>query len=133
MLGIVGFVSLLAEFFVNWWLPSARTGLDETAGSGSRSPGESEILFDNTVEDISLQLGVEVRVRITSWMRNRHPLAAGLGRLCRRREKVPFADGEADDLDTPLKMLPLAGDLTAPIFLIGVEGLVGERPAKLVR
>jgi hypothetical protein len=54
MLGIVGFVSLLAEFFVNWWLPSARTGLDETAGSGSGSPGESEILFNNIVVDTVL-------------------------------------------------------------------------------
>src|SRR6056297_1807107 len=41
-----------------------------------------------TVKDISFQLGVEVRVRVTTWMRDRHPLGAGLGRLCRRREKV---------------------------------------------
>jgi len=54
MLGIVGFVSLLAEFFVNWWLPSARTGPDGLAGSGSGSPGESEILFDNIVVDTVL-------------------------------------------------------------------------------
>ena len=87
----------------------------------------------HTVEDISLQLGVEVRVRFTTGMRSRHPLAAGLGRLCCRCEKVPFADGEADDLNTPLKMLPLAGDLTAPIFLISTKGPVSECPAKLVR
>jgi hypothetical protein len=30
-------------------------------------------------------------------------------------------------------MLPLAGDLTAPIFLISTKGPVSECPAKLVR
>ena len=87
----------------------------------------------NTVEDVSLQLGVEVRVRITTWMRDRHSLATGLSGLCRRSEEVPFADGEANDLDTPLKLLPLAGNLTATIFLLSVKKLLSERPAKLVR
>jgi len=87
----------------------------------------------NTVEDVSVQLGVEVGVRITTQMWDRHSLAAGLSGLCRRREEVPFADGEADDLDTPLEVLPLAGDLTALIFLISGKGLVSERPTKLVR
>ncbi|EMA09629.1 hypothetical protein C435_21265 [Haloarcula marismortui ATCC 33799] len=66
-------------------------------------------------------------------MRNRHLLAAGLSRLCYRSEKVPFADGEADDLDTPLKMLPFMGNLTATVFLVNIKGLVSECPAKLVR
>ena len=87
----------------------------------------------HTVEDVSLQLGVEVRVRVTTGMWNRHPLAAGLGRLCCRFEKVPFADDEADDPKTPVKMLPLAGDLTAQIYLISTKGPVSECPAKLVR
>jgi len=87
----------------------------------------------HTFEDVSLQLRIEICVRITTWMRNRHPLAVGFGRLCRRSEEVPFADGEANDLDTPLKVLPLAGNLTATVFPISLEGLVGERSAKLVR
>jgi hypothetical protein len=86
----------------------------------------------DTVEDVSLQLCIEVRVRITPRMWNGHPLV-GRGWLCLRREKVPFADGKADDLESPLQMLPLAGNLTTAVFLVGVEGLVSERPAKLVR
>lgn len=54
MLGIVGFMSLLAEFFVNWWLPSEWTETDEVAGSGSGSSGESEVLVDNLVIDTVL-------------------------------------------------------------------------------
>ena len=87
----------------------------------------------HTIEDIPLQLSIEVRVRITTGMRDRHPLAVGLGRLCRRGEEVPFADSEADDPDTSLKVLPLTGDLAATVFLISVKGLVSERSAKLVR
>jgi hypothetical protein len=66
-------------------------------------------------------------------MRDRHPLAVGFGRFCRRSEEVPFVDGEANDLDTSLKMLPITGNLTATVFLVTVEELVSERSANLVR
>ena len=66
-------------------------------------------------------------------MRDRHPLAAGLSRLCRRGKEVPLADGESDDFDTSLEVFPLPSDLTATVFFIPVEGCVGERPAQLVR
>jgi len=54
-------------------------------------------------------------------MRDGHPLAVDLGRLCRRSEEVPFADGEANDLDTSLKMSPLTGNLTAKVFLVSLR------------
>ena len=50
-------------------------------------------------------------------MRDRHPLAVDLGRLCRRSEEVPFADGEANDLDTSLKMSPLTGNTSMLVVL----------------
>jgi hypothetical protein len=87
----------------------------------------------HTVKNVSLQLGVEVCVRVTTGMRDRHPSATGLGRLVRWSEKVPFADGEPDDIDAPLEVFPLAGGLTATVFFIGVETFLGEGPAKLVR
>ena len=65
--------------------------------------------------------------------RERQPFAPLLEGLCRRSEEVPFADGEADDLDTLLKMLPLTGNLTATVFLVSVKRLVSERPPKMVR
>lgn len=87
----------------------------------------------NTVENVPFQLRIEIRVRITSRMRDRHPLAAGLGRLCRWSEEIPFMDGEADDLDASLEVFPLACYLTERVFFVGVKGLLGERSAKLVR
>jgi hypothetical protein len=66
-------------------------------------------------------------------MRGRYPLAVGLGRFCRRSEEVPYVDGEASDLDTSLKMLPITGSLTATVSLVIVKRLFSERSAKLFR
>ncbi len=87
----------------------------------------------HAVENIPLQLGVEVCVRVATGMRDRHPSATGLGRLVCWSEEVPLADGEADDVDATLEVFPLAGDLTPAVFFVGVEPLLGERSAKLVR
>lgn len=54
-----------------------------------------------------VQLCVEIRVRIPSGMRDRHPLATRLDGFSRRRQAVPFADGEADNLETSLHLLRL--------------------------
>jgi ABC-type glucose/galactose transport system permease subunit len=53
--------------------------------------------------------------------------------LCRRSGEVPFTDGEADDLDAALEVVPLTSELTPAVFLVGVKGLVGERSAELIR
>ena len=87
----------------------------------------------HAVKDVPLQLGREIRVRVTTGMRDRHPLAAGLSRLCRRSKEVPLADSEPDDFDAPLEVFPVACNLTAPVFFLSVEGFFSERPAKLVR
>lgn len=87
----------------------------------------------HAVEDVSLELGVEVCVRVTTGVRDRHLSAAGLGGLCCWSEEVPFADDEADNLDAPLEVFPLAGNLTATVFFVDVETLLGECSAELVR
>ena len=86
-----------------------------------------------SIEDVPLQLGVQIRVRVTTGMRDRHPLAAGLSGLCRRSKEVPLADRKANDLDAALEMFPFTSDFTSTVFLIAPEGFVGERPAKLIR
>ncbi len=60
----------------------------------------------NTIEDILLQLGIQVRVRIASKVRNRHPLPPGLRRLSRWSQRIPFTDCVPDGLDATLVMIP---------------------------
>ena len=85
------------------------------------------------IEDVPFQLGVQIRVRVTTGMRDRHPSAAGLCGFCRRGEEIPLADSEADDLDAPSEMFPLPSDFTPTVFFVAVNRFVGECPAKLVR
>ncbi len=87
----------------------------------------------DTIENIPLQLRIEVCVRITTGMRDRHPLAGNFGGRCCRSEEVPLTDSESDDLDTALEVFPFACDLTATVFFVCVERLLSECSAKLVR
>ncbi len=118
----------------------------QLVGQGGRVKRRSQLLgfdsiwnvFDrrnlgNTLKDALLQLRVQVRVRITLGVWNRPPLAAGLGWLSCRSQKVPFSDDEPDDLDAALEMFPLTRDFAAAVFVFSIKSLVGDCSAKLIR
>jgi len=57
MISAVAFLSLIAEFLINWWITPEENGRDNTAGSGSGSGsgsgtnGEPDLLFEDFLID----------------------------------------------------------------------------------
>jgi hypothetical protein len=79
------------------------------------------------VEDASIELYTQIRVRITARTWDRHPSVAGLSGLRSRGQELPFAGHKADDPDATLEVFPVTGDFTSRVLFFTVEVRIDER------